>query len=137
VTAEHTASHITSHERAELMAEVASSLSTRTLNQFAAESRADGESLADALERYEIDYAWHVLGSDRLRDETLSLLEARLGRRASVAERACIGDVLKDSASGLSSELLMSFDNDVAEQLASRLCAQHERKGIAAMEAME
>ncbi len=127
---------IVARERAELMAEISSSLSTRTLNQFAAESRADGESLADALERYEIDYAWHVLGSDRLRDETLSLLEASLGRPATDAQKARVGEALQASAVAQPSESLMSFDSDVPERLAARLCAQQERKGVAAAEIM-
>jgi hypothetical protein len=116
------------HDRAELLAGLATSLCTRTLNQFAAESRQDGESLRDALDRYEIDYAWHVLGSDRLRDETVSLLQARLGQPATAVQQACIGDVLKLAAAEQSSEHLMSFDNDVAAGLVAILCAQRERK---------
>ena len=49
-------------DHAELLALVTKSLCTRTLNVFAEESRLDGESLKDAVERYEIDYAWQVLG---------------------------------------------------------------------------
>lgn len=116
------------NDHAELLAQLAASLSTRTLNQFAAESRLDGESLADALERYEIDYAWHVLGSERLRDQTLTLLEARLGLAATHAQVACVEDVLQRAAAAQASELLMSFDNDVAEGLAGLLYEQHEHK---------
>lgn len=121
-------SDTTANDHAELLAQLAASLSTRTLNQFAAESRLDGESLADALERYEIDYAWHVLGSDRLRDQTLTLLEARLGLAATHAQVACVEDVLQRAAAAQASELLMSFDNDVAEGLAGLLYEQHEHK---------
>lgn len=127
---------IVARERAELMAEISSSLCTRTLNQFAAESRADGESLADALERYEIDYAWHVLGSERMRDETLSLLEARLGRPASDAQKARIGEALQASALAQPTESLMSFDNDVPERLAARLHALHHVELRAAADAL-
>ena len=113
---------------AELLATLASSLCTRTLNQFAEESRLDGESLRAALERYEIDYAWHVLGSERLRDETFAALQARLGQPATEAQRVCVVDVLALAAAGQSSEQLMSFDNDVAEALARLLHAQHQRQ---------
>ena len=116
----------TSHEHTELLAGVASSLSTRTLNHFAAEARLDGESLKDALERYEVDYAWHVLGSSRMRDETVSLLEAKLEQPASAAQKACIDYVLSVAAAGQSSELLMSFDSDVPEHLAAMLFSRHE-----------
>jgi len=117
-------------EHAELMACVAQSLCTRTLNRFAEESRLDGESLKDAVGRYEIDYAWQILGSDRMRDETVALLEAKLKRAASHAQKSCVAEVLMAAAAGQSSELLMSFDNDVPEQLATMLCAQHERKAL-------
>lgn len=111
----------------ELLALVAKSLCTRTLNVFAQESRLDGESLKDAVERYEVDYAWHVLGSDRLRDETISLLEAKLRRPASDVQKTCVAEVLREVAEGQPSELLMSFDSDVPEQLAALLCARQER----------
>lgn len=115
-------------EHAELMACVAASLCTRTLNGFAEESRLDGESLKDAVERYEIDYAWQVLGSDRLRDETVALLEAKLKHSASDAQKRCVAEVLAAAAAGQSYELLMSFDNDVAEQLATLLWSQAQRE---------
>lgn len=108
---------------AEMVAHLVNSLSTRTLNHFAQEARLDGESLKDASERYEIDYAWHILGSDRLRDETLAALEARLQQRATDAQRACVSDILASAAAQQAPELLMSFDNDVPEQLADWLCA--------------
>jgi hypothetical protein len=126
----------TAHELAELLAQVTGSLCTRTLHQFAAESRLDGESLKDAMDRYEIDYAWHVLGSDRMRDQTLSLLEAKLKHPATDAQKACIAGVLRAAAAGQSSDLLMSFDNDVAEPLAAMLCSQHQRKALAEAEAL-
>ncbi len=110
----------------ELLALVTRSLCTRTLNGFAQESRSDGESLKDAVERYEVDYAWHVLGSDRLRNETVALLEAKLGQRATGAQQACVAEVLRAAAAGQPSDLLMSFDNDVAEQLAALLWARSE-----------
>ncbi len=106
-----------------MVAQLISSLSTRTLNHFAQEARLDGESLKDASDRYEIDYAWHVLGSDRLRDETLAALETRLQQAASDAQRACVSDILASAAAQQAPELLMSFDNDVPEQLAQWLCA--------------
>lgn len=120
----------------ELLALVAQSLCTRTLNLFAQESRLDGESLVDAVERYEVDYAWQVLGSDRLRNETVTLLEAKLKQPATDAQKACVADVLKAAAAGQSSDLLMSFDSDVPEQLAALLCARHERKALAEAEAV-
>ena len=112
----------------ELLALVAQSLCTRTLNVFAQESRLDGESLKDAVERYEVDYAWHVLGSARMRNETVALLEAKLKHPATDAQKACVAEVLNAAAAGQSSDLLMSFDNDVPEQLAAALCARLERQ---------
>ncbi|XHS79820.1 hypothetical protein ACFJGW_07520 [Burkholderiaceae bacterium UC74_6] len=123
-------------EHAELMACVAASLCTRTLNRFAEESRLDGESLKDAVERYEIDYAWQVLGSDRMRDETMALLEAKLKHAASDAQKSCIAEVLTAAAAGQSSELLMSFDNDVPEQLATLLWSRCQREAIGEAEAV-
>jgi len=117
-------------EHAELMACVAASLCTRTLNRFAEESRLDGESLKDAVERYEIDYAWQVLGSDRLRDETIALLEAKLKHPASETQKRCVAEVLTAAAASQSSELLMSFDNDIAEPLAALLWSRHQREAM-------
>ena len=121
---------------AELLALVMQSLCTRTLNVFAQESRLDGESLKDAVERYEIDYAWQVLGSDRMRDETVALLEAKLKHAASDAQKNCVAEVLRAAAAGQSSELLMSFDSDVPEQLAAMLCAQHAHQVCSETEAV-
>ena len=131
---ENTAAHDEQH--AELLAAVTASLCTRTLNRFAEESRLDGESLKDAVERYEIDYAWQVLGSDRLRDETLALLEGKLKQPATDAQKSRVAEVLKAAAAGQSSELLMSFDCNVPEQLAAMLSAQHERKAMVEVEAV-
>ena len=111
----------TTHD--ELLALVAQSLCTRPLNLFAQESRLDGESLMDAVQRYEVDYAWHVLASDRLRHETLALLEAKLQRPATEAQKACVAEVLLAAAARQSPDVLMSFDSDVPEQLAARLSA--------------
>lgn len=120
----------------ELLALVAKSLCTRTLNLFAQESRLDGESLKDAVERYEVDYAWHVLGSDRLRKETVALLEAKLGHPATDAQKTSVADVLKAAAADQSSDLLMSFDSDVPERLAAMLCSRHDRKTHSEAEAV-
>lgn len=120
----------------ELLALVTKNLCTRTLNGFAQESRLDGESLKDAVERYEVDYAWHVLGSDRLRDETIALLEAKLKQPASDAQKNSVAEVLSAAAAGQSSDLLMSFDSDVPEQLAAMLCSRHERRTHAEAEAV-
>lgn len=109
---------------AELLALLTKCLCTRAVNLFAQESRQDGESLRDALERYEVDYAWHVLASDRMRDETLALLAAKLGRAPTAAQQACLDGVLKAAAAEQSADQLMSFDNDLPEQLAALLCAR-------------
>lgn len=120
----------------DLLALVAKSLCTRTLTLFAQESRLDGESLKDAVDRYEVDYAWHVLASDRLRHETVALLEAKLGQPATDAQKACVAEVLRAAAAGQSSDLLMSFDCDVPEQLAALLCSRFERSTYAEAEAV-
>ena len=110
------------HARA--VADLQSSLTTRTVGEFAAEARIDGESLQQALERYEVDYAWHVLGSERLREQTLSELEDRLQRAANDEQRACVSDILRTAADSQASDRLMSFDNDVPAHLAVLLCAE-------------
>lgn len=110
--------------QAQALADLQETLSTRTVAEFAAEARIDGESLQQALERYEVDYAWHVLGSERLREQTLSELEARLQRAANDEQRACVSDILRTAADSQASDRLMSFDNDVAERLADRLSAE-------------
>lgn len=117
------ADDVTLPTHAELVIHVVSGLQTRTLNDFAAEARADGESLQQAVERYEIDYAWQVLGSDRLQEAAVLALEARLQRPITAAQRACVAAALSEAAAGQAPELLMSFDNDVPEHLADLLGA--------------
>jgi hypothetical protein len=108
-------------DHAESLAYVMSTLSTRTLHHFAEEAKQNGESLKDAFERYEIDYAWHVLGSDRLRDATLFSLAHRHRCVATDAQRKSLIGVLQSAADAQAPELLMSFDNDVPEKLAAFL----------------
>ena len=96
-------------------------LSTRTLNDFAAEARLDGESLSQAVERYEIDYAWSVLGSERLLGETLAALALQLQASPSAQQGACVAAVLQAAAAAQPPEALMSFDNDVPQQLTGLL----------------
>ncbi|HEY8876917.1 MAG TPA: hypothetical protein VIN03_05085 [Roseateles sp.] len=120
----------------ELLALVTQTLCTRPLSRFAEESRLDGESLKDAVERYEVDYAWHVLGSERMRNQTVALLEAKLRQPTTDAQKACVAEVLEAAAAGQASDLLMSFDSDVPEQLAAMLSARHERRTPAEAEAM-
>lgn len=111
------------HEHADLVAQVVNGICTRTLNHFAEEAKMNGESLKDAFERYEIDYAWHVLGSDRMREETVSLLEARLQHAVTDAQKASVAGILKSAADAQAPELLMSFDNDVPAALTDLVCA--------------
>ena len=108
---------------ADLVDKLMGALSTRTLHHFAAEAQRDGESLKDAFERYDIDYAWFVLGSERMRQETVALLETRLQHGASEAQKASVAAILKSAAAAQPSELLMSFDNDVSATLTDLLCA--------------
>lgn len=110
-------------DHAASMAYVMSTLSTRTLHHFAQEAKLNGESLKDAFERYEIDYAWYILGSDRLRDATLDSLAQRHHYTATDAQRESLAGVLKSAAEAQAPELLMSFDNDVPDQLADFLLA--------------
>lgn len=111
------------HGRAEQVAHVVGALCTRTLNHFAEEAKANGESLKDAFERYDIDYAWHVLGSDRMREDTLSLLAIKCEQAATDEQKAYVAGILKSAAETQAPELLMSFDNDVPQQLADCLCS--------------
>jgi len=111
----------TAQAHAEQIASVMNAVCTRTLNHFAEEAKINGESLKDAFERYEIDYAWHVLGSDRLREETVSLLENQHGQLVTEAQRAHIAGILQFAAQAQAPELLMSFDNDVPQTLADTL----------------
>lgn len=109
-------------DHAGLVASVVNGVCTRTLNHFAEEAKLNEESLKDAFERYEIDYAWHVLGSSRMHDAAVSSLETRLQHAASDAQKAHVAGILKSAAAAQAPELLMSFDNDVPEQLAGLLC---------------
>lgn len=111
------------HEHAEQVAHVVREISTRTLNHFAEEAKINGESLKDAFERYDIDYAWHVLGSDRMREETISFLETKYEHAATDQQKAYIAGILKSASDAQAPELLMSFDNEVPQQLADCLCA--------------
>jgi len=111
------------HEHAEQVAHVVREICTRTLNHFAEEAKMNGESLKDAFERYDIDYAWHVLGSDRMREETISFLEIKYERAATDEQKAYVAGILKSAAEAQAPELLMSFDNEVPQQLADCLCS--------------
>lgn len=111
------------HEHAVQLAHVMSAICTRTLNHFAEEAKINGESLKDAFERYEIDYAWHVLGSERLREDTLACMAQRHSLVATEAQKASLAGILKSAAEAQAPELLMSFDNEVPEKLADSLCA--------------
>ncbi len=106
---------------AESVACVMSALCTRTLHDFAQEAKQNGESLKDAFERYEIDYAWHVLGSERLREATVFSLAHRHRCVATDAQRERLAGVLKAAAEAQAPELLMSYDNDVPDRLADFL----------------
>ena len=119
-------------ERAEIVAAVVAGLSTRTLNGFAHESRRDGESLKDAFDRYEIDYAWHVLGAERTRDAALAALAQSLQQSVSAEQQACVSDILQSAAAAQSDELLMSFDNDLPAQLAGLLLPWFARQALPA-----
>lgn len=109
------------HEHAEQVAHVVRGLCTRTLNHFAEEAKMNGESLKDAFDRYDIDYAWHVLGSDRMRDETLSFMEIKYQHAATDEQKLCVTGILKSAAEAQAPDLLMSFDNEVPQQLADCL----------------
>lgn len=124
------------HTQAALVACVVNEMCSRTLNHFAEEARMDGESLQQAVERYEIDYAWHILGSDRMREETVSALEAKMKHPASEEQKAFVADILKSAAAVQAPDSLMSFDNDVPEQLSGNLCAWFEHRTLPAAKAV-
>ena len=105
----------------DLVPRVVKLLSMRTLHQFAQEARADGESLRDLVERYDIDYAWHVLGSQRLLDATSDALGRLLRREPTQQQRTEVAAVLHAVATAQASEQLMSFDNDLAQQVAEMM----------------
>jgi hypothetical protein len=121
--------------RDELLSRFTQGLVTRTLAHVAEEARLDGESLKEAVERYEIDYAWHVLAADRTRDAVLAAVEARLGRAVSDAQRANLVEVLQSASTAQPTDALMSFDNDVAELLGGLLCAGVDRQAAPAAQA--
>lgn len=122
-------------DRDDLLARFNAGLSTRTLRHVAEEARLDGESLKQGVERYEIDYAWHVLGSQRLQEACLVVLAAHLGREVSEVQRACLVDALQSAATAQPTDALMSFDNDVPEHLATLLCASLDRQSVFVTEA--
>lgn len=110
--------------QAELLAGIVNGLCTRTLVQFAAESRLDGESLADAVERYEVDYAWQVLGAQRTCESVVSCLQSELGQAVAEALKPAVAEALQLAAARQPSDLLMSFDNDLPELITGLLRAQ-------------
>ena len=122
-------------DRDDLLARFTQGLSTRTLRHVAEEARLDGESLKEAVERYEMDYAWHVLGSQRLQEACLVALAAHLGSEVSETQRACLMNVLQSAATAQPTDALMSFDNDVPEHLATLLCASFDRQSVRVTEA--
>lgn len=111
----------TLQQHAAHLAQFVNETCSRTLNHFAQEARLDGETLQQAVERYEIDYAWHVLGAPVTQERSVSLLEARLDQPATATQKAYVGKVLQSAAAGMAPEALMSFDNDVPELLADIL----------------
>lgn len=119
-------------QHAELTARFVNETCSRTVNAFAQEAKVDGETLQQAVERYQIDYAWHILGSDWMREKTVSLLEAKLARPATDEQKAHVAGVLKSAAAVQAPESLMSFDNDVAEHLGGMLWAWYADKPMAA-----
>ena len=113
--------------RDDVLARFMPMLSTRTLRHVAEEARLDGEGLKDAVERYEIDYAWHVLGSQRLQDACVAALDAALGQPSSEVQRGHVLGLLRAAAAAQPTDNLMSFDNDVPAHLAALLCAWFEQ----------
>ena len=112
--------------QAELLAAILNGLCTRTLAQFAAESRLDGESLADAVERYEVDYAWQVLAAERTRAAVVARLQSELGQELADPLEASVAEALQLAAAQQPTDLLMSFDNDLPELIAGLLRASRE-----------
>jgi hypothetical protein len=119
----------------DLLSRFTQGLVTRTLAHFAEEARLDGESLKDAVERYEVDYAWHVLGSERLREAVLTALAAAQGRAADAAQLGVVQAVLESAAAAQPCDALMSFDNDLPELLSGLLIAAQGSAAEAAPEA--
>ena len=120
-------------DRDDLLARFAAGLSTRSLRHVAEEARLDGESLKQGVERYEIDYAWHVLGSERTRQACLAALEARGAGPAPESQRVFLAALLDAAAAAQPVDALMSFDNDVPAQLGQLLGAWFEREAVAAV----
>lgn len=116
----------------DLLARFTQMLSTRTLRHVAEEARLDGESLKDAVERYEIDYAWHVLGADRTRDAVLAAVEARLAGPLSEAQAQSVASVLQGAGAAQPTDALLSFDNDIPEHLSGLLCEWFDRCAVPA-----
>lgn len=112
--------------QAELLAAILNGLCTRALAQFAAESRLDGESLADAVERYEVDYAWQVLAAERTRAAVVARLQSELGQELADPLEASVAEALQLAAAQQPTDLLMSFDNDLPELIAGLLRASRE-----------
>ena len=112
--------------QAELLAGIVNGLCTRTLAQFAAESRLDGESLADAVERYEVDYAWQVLGAGRTCEAVVARLQSEFGLPVAEAFQPAVAEALQLAAAQQPSDLLMSFDNDLPELITGLLRARSE-----------
>lgn len=110
-------------KHADIVSALLKGLITRTQSQLAEEARQDGESLRQVVDRYEIDYAWHVMGSERMRDACVAALESRIKRPASAAELSGVAAVLTAAAAAQASDTLMSFDNDVAAHLDGLLAA--------------
>lgn len=105
----------------DLLSRFTQGLVTRTLAHVAEEARLDGESLKNAVDRYEIDYAWHVLGSERLWQAVISSVEARLGHPSDAGQQAAVRELLQAAAAAQPSDALMSFDNDVPAHLSQLL----------------
>jgi hypothetical protein len=122
-------------DRDDLIARFSQGLSTRTLRHVAEEARLDGESLKQGVERYEIDYAWQVLGSQRLQEACLAALAERLASPVTDSQRACLVDVLQSAAIAQPTDALMSFDNDVPAHLTMLLCAWFDRQSVRMTEA--
>ena len=118
--------------QAELLAAILNGLCTRTLAQFAAESRLDGESLADAVERYEVDYAWQVLAAERTRAAVVARLQSELGQELADPLEASVAEALQLAAAQQPTDLLMSFDNDLPAQLAGLLLPWFARQALPA-----
>lgn len=114
---------LTASAQVELLTAILNGLCTRTLAQFAAESRLDGESLADAVERYEVDYAWQVLAAERTLAAVVARLRSELGQELAEALETSVAEALQLAAARQPTDLLMSFDNDLPELIAGLLRA--------------